>query len=151
MRAITLWRPTNELMSLGDVMERFFDDRFLSPSRVWTVSPFREGLPLDAYRENGNLVVKAEVPGVKPEELEITVKDNVLEIRGETKAEDEVKREDYICRERRYGSFRRAVVLPAEAEGDKADATFEDGLLTVTIPVAEEPQPETVKVEIKES
>ena len=110
----------------------------------------RDGLTIDMYRDDGNLVVKAEVPGVKPEELDVTVKDNVLNIAAETKAEEEAKRENYIRRERRYGSFRRSVVLPAEAEGDKAEATFEDGLLTVSIPLAEEAS-ETVKVKVKES
>ena len=106
---------------------------------------------MDVYRDNGSLVIKVEVPGVTPEELDVTVKDNVLTISGETSAEEEVKEENYVHRERRYGSFCRSVALPAEAEGDKADAAFEDGVLTVTIPVAAELQPETVKVEVKGS
>jgi HSP20 family protein len=151
MNAITLWRPMSDLLSFGDTMDRFFDEGRLNPSSLWLVSPFRDGLAVDMYRDDGNLVIKAEVPGVKPDDLDITVKGNVLEIAGETEAEDEVKRENYIRRERRYGSFRRSVVLPAEAEGDKAEATFEDGILTVSVPLAEEAQPESVKVEVKES
>jgi HSP20 family protein len=103
------------------------------------------------YRDDGNLVIKAEVPGVKPDELEITVKDNVLSIAGEIRSEEEVKRENYIRRERGYGSFCRSVVLPVEAKGDKAEATFEDGLLSVSIPLAEEAKSESIKVEVKES
>jgi HSP20 family protein len=151
MNAITLWRPMNDLLSLSDSLDRFFEEGFVSPRSLWLASPLRESLAIDMYRDDGNLVIKAEVPGVEPEELEITIKDNVLNIAGETKAEEEVKRENYIRRERRYGSFRRSVLLPAEAEGDKAEATFEDGLLAVSIPLAEEPQPESVKVEVKES
>jgi HSP20 family protein len=150
MNAITLWRPRNDLLSLSDAVDRFFGEGFLSPRSLWLASP-PEGLAIDMYKDDGNLVVKAEVPGVKPEELEITIKDNVLNIAGETKTEEEVKRENYIRRERRYGSFLRSVVLPAEAESDQAEATFEEGLLTVTIPVAEEAKSDSVKVEIKES
>ena len=151
MNAITLWRPRNDLLSLSDALDRFFEGRFLSPRSLWLASAFRDGLTIDMYREDGNLVVKVEVPGVKPEELDITVKDNVLNIGGETQAEEEVKRENYIRRERRYGSFRRSVVLPAEAEGNKAEATFEDGILTVTVPLAEEAKSESIRVEVKES
>ena len=151
MSAITLWRPRSDLLSLSDAVDRFFEEGFLSPRGSWLVSPFEEGLALDMYRDDGKLVIKAEVPGVKPEDLEITVKDNVLSISGETKTEEEVTRENYIRRERRYGSFSRSVVLPAEAESDQAEATFEDGLLTVNIPVAEEAKADSVKVEIKES
>lgn len=151
MNAITLWRPRNDLLSLSDAVDRFFGEGFLSPRSLWLASPPREGLAVDMYRDDGKLIVKAEVPGVKPEELEITIKDNLLNIAGETKTEEEVKRENYIRRERRYGSFRRSVVLPAEAESDQAEATFDEGLLTVTIPVAEEAKSDNIKVEIKES
>jgi HSP20 family protein len=114
------------------------------------VPSWREAPALDVYRENGSVVIKAEVPGVSSEDLDITVKDNVLTIAGETKAE-EIEEESFVRRERHYGSFIRSVALPADAEGDKAEAGFENGVLTVTIPVAEEPQPESIKVEVKES
>lgn len=151
MNAITLWRPSRSLLSMGDSLDRFFDGRFSRPSRLWLVPAWSEGLAVDVYREDGNLVVKAEVPGVTAEELEVTLKDNVLTIAGETKAEEEVVEENYIRRERRYGSFCRSLALPAEAEGEKAEAAFEDGVLTVTIPVAEELREDTVKVEVKAS
>ncbi len=151
MNAITLWRPRRSLLSRGDPLDGFFDDWFSRPSRLWLVPAWSEGLAVDVYREDGNLVVKAEVPGVTAEELDITVKDDVLIIAGETKAEEDVEEENYIRRERRYGSFCRSFALPAEAEGDKAEAAFEDGVLTVTIPVAEEPREDTVKVEVKAS
>ncbi len=151
MNAITLWRPMNDLLSLSDAVDRFFEEGFVSPRSLWLVSPHRDGLAIDMYRDDDNLVIKAELPGVKPDELEITVKDDVLSIAGETNAEEEIKQDNYIRRERRYGSFRRSVVLPAEAEADKAEATFEDGLLTVSIPIAEEAKSESIKVEVKES
>jgi HSP20 family protein len=151
MRAITLWRPRNDLLSWSGAVDRFFDDGLLLPHRLSVWTPFDEGFAMDMYREDGNLVVKAEVPGISPEELDISVKDNVLRISGESKAEEEVERENYICRERRYGSLRRSVLLPSDVDGGKAEATFENGLLTVTIPVSEEVKPESIKVKVKES
>jgi len=151
MSAITLWRPNRRLYSPRRSMVRFFDDWFERPSPVWLVPAWDEALPLDAYRENGNLIVKAELPGVSSEDLDLTVKEGILTISGESRAEEEIEEENYIRRERRYGSFSRSLALPAEAEGDKAEAVFEDGVLTVGIPVAEEPQPDTVKIQVKES
>jgi len=151
MSAITLWRPRRNLLSRSGSLDRFFDDWSYGPSGPWLVPSWREALPLDVYREYGGLVIKAEVPGVSSEDLDITVKDNILTISGETKTEEEIEEENYVRRERRYGSFSRSVALPAEAEGDKAEAEFEDGVLTVTIPVAEVPQPESIKIEVKES
>jgi HSP20 family protein len=151
MSAITLWRPRRELLSLGESLDRFFDDWYLGPRTLWATPTSMSVFPVDVYREDGNLVIKAEVPGVTSDELGISVKDNILTISGETSAEGEVKEENYIRRERRYGSFSRSLALPVDAEGDKAEAAFEDGVLTVTIPVAEEPQPEAVKIEVKSS
>jgi HSP20 family protein len=151
MSAITLWRPRRRVLSPARPLDRFFDDWFERPSRVWMVPSWDETLPLDAYRENGNLIIKAEIPGVSSEDLDLTVKEGILTISGETRAEEKVEEENYIRRERTYGSFSRSLALPAEAEGDKAEAVFEDGVLTVTIPVADEAEPESVKIEVKES
>lgn len=151
MSAITLWRPRTRLLSPTRPLDRFFDDWFVRPSRVWSVPSWDEAMPLDVYRENGNLIVKAEIPGVSSEDLDLTVKDGILTISGETRAEENIEEENYIRRERSYGSFSRSLALPEEAESEKAEAVFEDGVLTVSIPVPEEPEPEAVKIEVKES
>jgi HSP20 family protein len=151
MSTITLWRPRRELLSLDESLARFFDDWFIGPRTLWAMPTLSSVFPVDVYRKNGSLVIKAEVPGVTSDELDISVKDNVLTISGETKAEEEVKEENYVRRERRYGSFSRSLALPVEAEGNKAEAAFEDGVLTVTIPVAEAPRPEAIKIEVKTS
>ena len=151
MSAITLWRPRSSLLSRRRPLDHFFDYWSYGPSPLWLVPSWQEAPALDVYRENGSVVIKAEVPGVSSADLDITVKENVLTIAGETKAEEEIEEESYVRRERHYGSFTRSVALPADAEGDKAEAGFEDGVLTVTIPVAEEPQPESIKVAVKES
>lgn len=86
-------------------------------------------------------MVKATLPGVKREDVSIDITGETLTIRGDTKAEEEVKREDYLYQERRYGSFSRSVVLPGGLKTDKAEATMEDYVLTLTIPKAEEVKP----------
>jgi len=104
-------------------------------------------VPVDIYRENSNLVVKAPLPGVKPEDIDVTVVGETLTIRGETKEEKEVKEENVIRRERRFGAFSRTVDLPAPVDANKAKATFENGVLTLTLPVAEEAKPKEIKVQ----
>ena len=86
---------------------------------------------------------------MKPEDIDITISGNTLTISGETKEEEEVKEENYIRRERRNGSFSRSVMLPEGLESDKAEATFEDGVLTLTIPKAPEAKPKVIKIKGK--
>jgi HSP20 family protein len=95
-------------------------------------------------------VVKATLPGVKPEDVSIDITGETLTIRGETRAEEQIKKEDYLYQERRYGSFSRSVVLPGGLKTDKAEATMEDGVLTLTIPKAEEVKTKAIKVKAKE-
>jgi len=94
-------------------------------------------------------VVKAALPSVKPEEIDITITGDTLSIKGETKAMGEVKREDYLYREHRYGAFSRSIILPTNLKTDKAEANFENGVLTLTIPRSEEAKPKTIKVKTK--
>jgi len=94
-------------------------------------------------------VVEAALPGLKPEDISIDITGDTLTIKGESKAEQEVKREEYLYQERRYGAFSRSVVLPGGMKSDKADATMEDGVLTLTIPKAEEIKPKAIKVKAK--
>ena len=112
MSAITIWSPRRELLSLGESLDRFFDDWFVGPRTLWAMPTLSSIFPVDVYREDGNMVIEAEVPGVTSEELDISVKDKVLTISGETRAEEEVKEENYVRRERRYGSFSRSLALP---------------------------------------
>jgi len=90
------------------------------------------------------------LPGLKPEDISIDITGDTLTIKGESKAEQEVKREECLYQERRYGAFSRSVVLPGGMKSDKADATMEDGVVTLTIPKAEEVKPKTIKVKAKE-
>ncbi|MFQ6059026.1 MAG: Hsp20/alpha crystallin family protein [Anaerolineae bacterium] len=148
--ALMRWDPFREMMSLRDAMDRLFEESFVRPSR-WLV-PRWEGvgtLPIDMYETDEDVVVKASVPGVKPEELDISVTGDTLTIKGETRAEEEVKNEYYYCRERRYGAFSRSVTLPVSVKADKAEAVFKNGVLTLTLPKVEEVKPKTIKVKAK--
>jgi HSP20 family protein len=145
MSKIVRWQPASELMSLREAMDRLFEDSWVG-ARAWGFpSPWVEPA-LDVYETADHVAVKAAVPGVKPEDVEITVTGNVLSISGETKEETETKDKNYLRRETRMGAFSRTIELPAGLQTDKADAKFENGILTVTFPKAEEVKPKTIKV-----
>ena len=114
-----------------------------------TVVDDGRGIPVDMHQTLNEVVIKAELPGVKQEEVEINISGDVLTIKGETKYEN-VEQGDYLCHECRYGSFNRSITLPGGLKSDKAEATFEDGILTLIIPKAEEVKPKTIKVKAKE-
>jgi HSP20 family protein len=116
-------------------MDRVFDDFFRGPHLLPWEGP-ELGFPLDVYETEDSLMVKAALPGVKPEEVEISVTGDTLTIKGE----------NYHRRELRYGSFCRSVPLPTGVNHHKAEAVFEQSVLTVTLPKAEEAKPKTIKV-----
>jgi HSP20 family protein len=105
---------------------------------------------LDVYQTPSEVVVKASLPGLKREDVSIDITGETLTIKGETKAEQEIKKQDYLYQERRYGSFSRSVVLPGGLRTDKAEATMEDGILTLTIAKAEELRPKAIRVKAKD-
>jgi len=129
-------------------MDRLFEESWVRPRAGW-VLPTEGALAMDMYETPENVVVKTAVPGVKPEDIDITITGHTLTIAGETKAEKKVEEENYIRRERRYGRFSRSITLPSGVQGEKAEASFEDGLLTLTIPKAEEAKPKVIKVKSK--
>jgi HSP20 family protein len=148
--AIERWQPLSELMSLRQAMDKLFEDSFVRPSRFLPTIG-EGGVPaLDVYQTPNEVVVKASLPGVKPEDINIDIAGDTLTIKGESKTEQEIKKEDYLYQERRYGTFSRSVVLPGGLKPDKAEAAMEDGILTLTIPKAEEIKPKAIKVKAKE-
>jgi HSP20 family protein len=151
MADIVRWDPFREAVSLREAMDRLFNESFLHPwGDSWSLLPGEaRGVPLDMYETDKDVVVKASVPGMKPEDIQVTVTDDVLTIKGELKAEQEIKRENYHMQEHRYGSFQRSVRLPAPVKSDKAEAVFENGVLTLTLPKTEEVQPRLIKVKAK--
>jgi HSP20 family protein len=134
-------------MSLRQAMDRLFEDSFVTPSRAF--GTLATAMPVDMYQTENEVVVKTALPGMKPEDVEITITGDTLSIRGEKKADEKVKREDYIYQEHRYGTFSRTVTLPAGLDTNKADANFEDGVLTLTIPKSEQVKPKQIKIKAK--
>lgn len=144
------WEPFSDLMSLRQAMDRLMEDSFVHPSRLSLGLGPVSAIPIDVYQTPNEVVVKAALPGVKPEDVEVTITGDTLTIKGETKAEEQVKREDYLYQEHRYGSFNRTLTLPSNLQSDKVDATFGNGILTLTIPKAEETKPKLIKVKAKD-
>jgi len=103
---------------------------------------------VDMFESDGKLILKAELPGMKKEDIEVTLTDGSITISGEKKKEDEIKRKDYYKLERSYGSFRRTFSLPTEVRGDKVKSTFKDGVLEVIMPKSDEAKSKEVKVKI---
>jgi len=141
--------PFREMISLREAMDRLLGEALTHPlglslgeNGVWMPQ-------IDMYQTDEDVIVKATVPGVKPEDLHITITGDVLTIRGEIKAEEEVKDATYHIRERRYGTFSRSLPLPVPVVADKAKAEFEDGILTLTLPKAEEVRPKTISIKAK--
>ncbi len=146
--SITRWEPFRDLISLREAMDRLFEESWVRPRAGWLL-PTEETLAIDMFETPDDVVVKTPVPGVKPEDIDITITGNSLTIVGEAKAEERVEEKNYIRRERRYGRFSRSISLPSGVRGEKAEATFENGLLTLTIPKAEEAKPKVIKVKGK--
>lgn len=148
--AIERWQPFSELMSLRQAMDRLFEDSFVRPSRGLAALGEVAAPALNVYQTPTEVVLKAALSGLKPEDVSTDITGETLTIKGESKAEQEIKKEDYLYQERRYGAFSRSVVLPSGLKTDKAEATMEDGILTLTIPKVEEVKPKNISVKAKE-
>lgn len=140
---LTAWRPFRELEHWARRFPGFFDD--------W---PFfdreHEYIPaLESFLKNGNLVVRLDAPGVDPKDIDVSVVGNVLTIKGERKEEKEVKSEDYIRHEASYGSFERRMTLPEGANTEKIAATFKNGVVEITMPVAKTVEGKKVPVQVE--
>ncbi len=143
------WQPFSDTVTLRHAMDRLFDDSFFRPWRLTDVFGDAAELPIDMYQTDDTVVVKASVPGINPEDVEISITGNTLTINGQTKEENEVKKDDYLRQERRFGAFSRNILLPNSLQTGKAEASFEDGVLTLAIPKAEEIKPKQIKIKPK--
>lgn len=149
MSNLIRWEPAREVMSLREAMDHLFDDAFTRPFSI-TNGWRNSGIPaIDMYQTDDEVIVKATLPGLKPEQVQINVTGDVLTIKGEVQQEEETKAKTYHIRERRWGSFERSVMLPSGVVADKAKADFENGVLTVSLPKAEEARPKTISVKAK--
>jgi HSP20 family protein len=149
------WRPFTDLTRWERDMERMFDDFWGRRMRPWW--PERWSLPavleisppaVDLYEEKDDIVVKAELPGMDKENIEVNLTDHTLTIKGEKKKEEETKEESYYRSERSYGSFVRTLELPRDVHADKVKASFKNGVLEVRLPKTEEAKAKEIKVKV---
>ncbi len=148
MTSLIVREPFREMMSLREAMDKLFEESFVGP-RFFPFGGESGALPVDIYDDGDNYVVTASVPGVKPEEIDVTITGDTLTIKGETKSEEKVEKANYIRQERRYGRFERSLSLPSEVQTDKVEAVFENGVLKLTMPKAETVKPKQIKVSVK--
>ncbi len=146
MADLTLWRPFQDLRKEIDKLFQEFFGRSYFPERWESI----EWAPaMDVSETDAEVIVKADLPGVDPEEIEINLVDNVLTIKGEKKREAEEKKENFYRIERYYGSFMRAIQLPAEVDEEKVKASYKDGVLKIILPKKASPKGKTIKIEIE--
>ena len=148
MANITRYDPLGEMVSLRSAMDRLFEDSFVSPLTWRTIGGGNDSLtpPIDVHETADEIVVTAALPGMKADDVEITMTGQTLTMRGEFKADNEIEKDQYLYRERRFGSFNRTVQLPVRVQGDQAQASFTDGLLRLSIPKAEEVKPRQIRI-----
>jgi len=146
MSNLIRWEPVREMMSLREAMDQLFNDAFTRPVSMsgGSVIP-----AIDLYQNNDAVIVKAALPGLKADDVQISVTADVLTLRGEFKQENEQKDTTYHIREQRFGSFERSIMLPSDVQTDKSKADFENGILTVTLPKAESVKPKTITIKAK--
>ena len=146
------WTPRKDI-------DKFFDEYFDEPFKKFIHERFprfenltRFGLispSLDMYEKDDEIVVKAELPGIEKDKINISVSEGVLTLKGEVKKEKEVKEEDYFYSERSFGSFARSITLPTKVQEKKVDAKYADGILEIRLPKAPEAKAKEVKVKVK--
>ena len=143
MSTTVRWSPRRELVSLREAMERVLDEN-LGEKRL----AGREGrLPIDVYTTASEIVVIAAVPGLSAKQVEVTLEGNTLNIRGELPPP--LENVEYIFQERPYGRFSRALTLNVPIDADNVEATFDNGMLTLTLPKSVPTKPKTIKVNVK--
>lgn len=144
MANLVRWDPFAELESMRRTMDRLFGETF---GRAPLFDGGDNYFPVDMYETADGITVKASLPGIRPEDVDVSVTGETLTIRGELKPEErEEKGVNWYRRERRYGSFVRQISLPTQVETEKATATFENGVLMLELPKAEAVKPKTIKI-----
>ena len=143
---VTRRQPINEMMTLREAMDQLFDDAFTRPRSGSGVSVTPA---IDLYQTADHIVLKADLPGLKVDDVQISVRSGTLTLRGEFKHENNQTQLTYHILERRTGAFERSVILPADVQTEKAKADFTDGVLTITLPKVESLKSKTITVKAK--
>lgn len=151
MKAIRKWSPFNELATLHEEMDEFFRKTIGAMGGLthgfWGGEAW--GPTVESFVKEGNLVVRCEVPGMEPKDIDISIVGNTLTIKGERKASKEAKKEDYFISEVRYGSFERTLTLPEGVKIDNIRANYKNGILEIAMPVEKAALPRKVTIEME--
>src|SRR5919197_2972397 len=139
------WDPFREMLTLRDAMDRLIQQGVMRPGQL--LSSMRpDTIPLDVVERDDAFVVKAAIPGVRPEDVEVIVQGERLTIRADCKAEEERHGDNWLMREQRSGSLQRSITLPSAVNSDQAEARIENGVLTLRLPKAQEVRPHRISV-----
>ncbi len=142
---LTRWDPFQEMLNLRRTVDRLFDN---SNPDNW--QSMQWGLAVDVVENKDDFIVKASVPGINPDDLDVSYADDTLTIKGEIKSDNEVKNEQYQLRERRFGTFARSLTLPVKVKGDAIEANYQNGVLTLRLPKAEEVKPKRISIKVSD-
>jgi HSP20 family protein len=143
MTTITRWDPFRDMMSMRSTMDRMIENSLKGDYEQTT----DWGLPLDVVEEDDGYTIKASIPGVKPEDIEVTFNKGMLTVKGELKDESETTKGQYHLRERRFGTFSRTISLPTSIRAEDIAADYQDGILSLHLPKAEEVKPKRISVQ----
>ncbi len=135
MGALMPWRPFREIERMSRLFDRLFRE-WPGPAELDEAGAY--AAPMECFVRNNNLVVRADVPGIEPKDIEVSILGNVLTIKGERKSREELKKADYLRREISYGAFERRLTVPEVVQADKVKAEFKNGVVEVTVPLAKE-------------
>jgi len=149
--AIVRWEPFSDLVTAQRAFDRLFRGAISPAAGEGEVSTRTWAPPVDIYENGDHLVLKAELPGINPDDVEVRVEDNTLYLKGERKFETEVKEQNYHRVERTYGTFARSFSLPNSVDSEKVAASYKDGVLTLTLPKKEEAKPKTIKISVSKN
>lgn len=149
MKPLARWSPLSELSTIRREIDDIFN-RFFEFGGGWIPGMLRERVfpALDSFYKDGKLVVRAELPGIDPKDVEVSLVGNQLTIKGERKVEKDIHEEDYIMMERSHGSFCRTITLPEGVDTTKVEAQYHDGILDITMPCEAAIAPKRISIEI---
>jgi HSP20 family protein len=146
MARIVPWSPFREMVDMQRRLDRIFDDmgRNLPESEAWTEAG--NWLALDVHENDDAFVVETDLPGMSPENINVSLHDNMLTISAESKQEEKRDSQNKLISERRYGSFHRSIRLPNSVDADRVEANFENGVLRLSLPKSEAAKPRQIEV-----
>lgn len=139
------WDPVGEMLSLREAMDRLFQDSFVRPASALLSG--RGMMPVDVEDTDDHYVIRATIPDVNPDDIQINTQANTITIHAETRAEEEREERNWLVRERRSATYHRSIPLPSPISPDQADARYENGVLTLNVPKAEEARPRRIKIQ----